>query len=246
MVPTPARISRVGRVAYGIAIVALGADGLACGDFLPGLQPAPAGLPARAALAYLTGAILVAAGAGIAADRRTLTAARVTLGLACLWLLAFHAPVLLAHPGNGGAWTSAFEIFAIAGAAAVIAVPSRPALGRLCFGLSLPAFGVLHFVYRDYVASVIPAVIPGHLFWAYATGVAHIAAGAGIAFAIKPRLAATLAGAMFGSWVVILHLPRALAALDHPAEWTSLFVALAMCGGAWLVAGTMPAVARRP
>jgi hypothetical protein len=34
--------------------------------------------------------------------------------------------------------------------------------------------------YRDYVASVIPAWIPAHMFWAYATGVAHLAAGAGI------------------------------------------------------------------
>ena len=149
-------------------------------------------------------------------------------------------PHLCADPRNGGAWTAAFEIVALGGAAAILAVPSRPALGRLCFGLALPVFGLLHFVYRDYVASVIPGWIPAHMFWAYATGVAHIAAGAGIVLDVMgrgARLAAILVGAMFGTWVVILHAPRALAALDHRPEWTSLFVALAMCGGAWLLAG---------
>lgn len=244
---TSPRLSRAGRLAFAVAVAAIAGESLVLGDFLPELAPAPAWLPARAALAYLTGAVLVAAGASIAADRRTRAAARVVLGVLGLWVVAFHVPGLFVDPGNGGAWTSAFEIVALAGAAAVVALPSRPALGRLCFGLSLPVFGVLHFLYHDYVAAVIPAWIPAPMFWAYATGVAHIAAGGGIVLGVKPRLAAMLAGAMFGTWVVILHAPRALAALDHRAEWTSLFVALAMCGGAWLVAGaTHPAVTRHP
>jgi len=41
---------------------------------------------------------------------------------------------------------------------------------------------------------------------------------------------------MFGSWVLILHIPRALAHGRDPNEWTSMLIALAMCGGALLVA----------
>jgi hypothetical protein len=41
-------------------------------------------------------------------------------------------------------------------------------------------------------------------------------------------------------WVVTLHAPRVAAALHNGNEWISLFVALAMSGGAFLVAGSMP------
>ena len=222
---------------FALAIAGLGAQDLIQGDFVRGLQPVPAWLPAHAALAGLTGAVLVIAGAAIAAGPGARTAARVVTALLGLWLLACHAPILVADPRNGSAWTSALEVFAIGGTAALLALPARPALGRIAFGLTLPAFGVLHFLYRDYVAYVIPAWIPGHMFWALATGVAQLAAGVAIVLDREARLAAVLASVMFGAWVVILHAPR-VAADPQPPEWTSLFVAAAMCGGAWLVAGS--------
>ena len=233
---SPSRLAVTGRIVFGIAVAALGSQDLIGGELLRGLQPVPAWLPAHAVWAELTGAVLVVAGAGIVADKRLRVAARGLLALLCLWLAVVHLPIVIAEPRNGGAWTAAFETVALAGAAATLALPSRPALGRVWFGVSLPVFGVLHLVYLDYVTSVIPAWIPGHLFWAVATGAAQVAAGAALVFDVKARLAATLAGAMFGSWVVILHAPR-VAERHHRAEWTSLFVALAMCGGAWLFAG---------
>jgi hypothetical protein len=46
---------------------------------------------------------------------------------------------------------------------------------------------------------------------------------------------------MFASWVLILHAPRAIAAAANARpEWTSLFIALAMSGGAWIIADTRP------
>jgi hypothetical protein len=52
-------------------------------------------------------------------------------------------------------------------------------------------------------------------------------------------LAATLSGLMFFLWVISLHLPRVAAAVHNGDEWTSAFVALAMCGGSWVLAGTV-------
>ncbi|MEO7735506.1 MAG: DoxX family membrane protein, partial [Kofleriaceae bacterium] len=100
---------------------------------------------------------------------------------------------------------------------------------------ALPVFGLLHVIYVDYVASVIPGWLPGHVFWAYATGAAHAAGGLALATGVRARLAAVLLAVMFGTWVVILHLPRALAAAEPRAEWSSLFVALAMCAGSMLL-----------
>jgi hypothetical protein len=109
-------------------------------------------------------------------------------------------------------------------------------LGLIAYGLSLPIFGILHFRYHGYVAAVIPGWIPAHLAWAYGIGVAFVAAGVSILSGVQARLAAWLLGVMFGSWVVILHGPRVVAAHYRRGEWTSFIVALTMSGGAWIVA----------
>ena len=48
-------------------------------------------------------------------------------------------------------------------------------------------FGAQHFMYASFIAFLIPAWIPGHLFWAYFTGTAFIAAGLSIAAKISAR-----------------------------------------------------------
>jgi len=236
--PAPPRptLGVAGRIALGAAVALVGGEGLVRTDFVPELFPVPHAVPVRAALACGLGVALVVAGLGIALDRGARIAGRVVA--VALWaaVLAVHLPRLVAQPRDGGAWTCAFEVLAIGAGAAAIGWPERPDLGRWLYGAALPAFGVLHFLYRDYVAFVIPAWIPAHLWWAYATGVAHLAAGAALLTGVRARLAAVLAGAMFASWVVILHLPRAIAAATNRAEWNSLFVALAMAGGAWAIA----------
>lgn len=231
-------LARIGRAAWGLALAALGGQIVVTHDFLSELFPAPAWLPARGALACALGALLFALGLAITADRRTRTAARIATAILGLTVLVLHVPLLVTHLGDGGEWTCAFEVLAIAAGGAVIA--GHPRAGQRAFAIALPVFGVLHFIYRAYVASVIPGWIPGHLFWAYATGGFHIAAGLALLTGIRARLAAVLAGAMFGAWAILLHVPRALAAADHHSEWTSLFVALAMCGGSWLIAHGAP------
>jgi fucose permease len=52
---------------------------------------------------------------------------------------------------------------------------------------------------------------------------------------------ATLLGTMFLLWVLLLHSPRVARASvsrspNTPTEWSSAFIALAMCGGAWISA----------
>jgi hypothetical protein len=141
-VPTP---SSLGRIALGAALAAFGLENLVTGGFLPELQHAPAALPA--ALGCLNGAVLVVAGACLATERRVVVAARAVVALLALWLIAFHAPALIAAPRNGGVWTGAFEVVAIAGGAALLGFPARPAVARVAIAVSLLVFALMHVIY---------------------------------------------------------------------------------------------------
>src|SRR2546425_9204122 len=114
-------------------------------------------------------------------------------------------------------------------------IDKSKSLGRIFVAISLVVFGVQHFIYGGFVATLVPAWIPGRLFWAYFVGVAFFAAASSIATRKSAGLAATLLGLMFFSWVFVVHLPRVAASSHNGNEWTSALVALAMCGGAWVM-----------
>jgi uncharacterized membrane protein len=119
-------------------------------------------------------------------------------------------------------------------------------LGRIFIAIALVVFGVQHFMYGAFVAGLVPGWMPGRLFWAYFVGVAFFAAAAGILSQRLARPAATLLGVMFFLFVVLLHIPRIAAHPSDGNEWTSGFVALAMCGGAWVLARNSPLAGREP
>jgi hypothetical protein len=73
-------------------------------------------------------------------------------------------------------------------------------------------FAWQHFIYADYIATLIPAWMPARLFLASFTGCAFITPGAAIITNIQARLGATLLGFMFLLWVVLLHGRRYAAA----------------------------------
>ena len=95
---------------------------------------------------------------------------------------------------------------------------------------------ILHFIYAQYVAILIPNWIPAHLFWTYFAAVTLIAGAIGMLIPQTMKLAASLSALMVFLWVVLLHFPRATANLHDANETTALFEALAMCGAAILIA----------
>jgi uncharacterized membrane protein len=230
----------LGRVFFGLAIAAFGVQNFIYADGVFGLEPIPGWVSVKAAWAYLSGLLLLGSGAAVSAGTYTRPAATVIGGVLSVWLFGLQVPRLLLAPQSGGAWTTTFETLALCGAAWVIAgdcssQSPRAKYGRLAYAVSLPVFGVLHFVYRGYVASVIPAWIPAPDAWALITGAAFIVAGGSMLSGLYGRLAATMVGVMFAIWVVILHAPRAAAASPGRSAWTSLIIALAMSGGAWII-----------
>jgi uncharacterized membrane protein len=170
-----------------------------------------------------------------------------------LYGLLRHVPELMKHLHDPSHWTVVFEIVAMGGGAWVLA-RSFPAdgkkyqpsditvwklanAGRFLIAISLLVFAVQHFMYAGFVATLVPSWIPAHLFWAYFTGGAFIASALAIAANKVMRLTGMLLGSMFLLWVVVLHAPRVAAALHNGNEVTSLFVALAMSGVGFALAG---------
>jgi uncharacterized membrane protein YphA (DoxX/SURF4 family) len=227
---------------YALGAIGLGIASLIAHDFAFQWQPVPAILPAREMLALVSGALLVAGGLTAAWPRAGL--ARLILPVFyLLWVIALHLPVVAATP-NIGKLLGVAEILALAAGGSVLAGNRAPKwlspAARIAFGLSALVFGLSHFVYAKETASFVPAWIPMPLFWAYATGAGHAAAGLAILSGVKARLAATALAAMCGSFVLLLHVPRVLADPASRFEWTMLSVALSIAGAALLIRRIVP------
>lgn len=238
-----------GRIVFAIAIVGFGVGCLVHVDFIHQLQPVPLWMPAYRLLAVLNGIALIAGGLAILADFKLREAALGVAGLLAAGTVLLQPPGAFADPSllRSPWWVRTFEAVALAGGALVLAGRARlppseawTRLGRILFGVSLPVFGILHLYYAEGTATLVPAWYPVPLFWAMFTGVAHFAAGVSITEeGPLARLAATLIGVMFATFVLTLHIPSQLEYADARAEQTSLLVAVGMCGAAWIVAGSL-------
>jgi len=247
-----------GRLCFAISIAFFGAQYLLYGRFEGGIPPVPPWTPGASFATYLLGAVLILCAVSIAIPWHARHAAISLGGLLLLSFLFLHCLHLTAILHNGTDRTRAFEgltlssiAFALAGILPDPAVPSASItrangpfqLGRYLFAISMIVFGAQHFMYAAFIATLIPAWIPLHLFWVYLTGAGFIVTGLSVATSILAPLATSCLGAMFLLWFLLLHLPRVAANPHHGDEWTSAFVALALSGGSFLLTA---AFATRP
>jgi uncharacterized membrane protein len=218
------------------------------------LPPVPPWAPGSAVLAYLSGAVLVAVGISLAINIQSRLSATLLGVFFFLCAAVLHTMKLSSVINNGNDRTRAVEALAL-GAAAWILAGILPAgvrvsegwetltgyltkAGLYLFAITLVIFGAQHFMYAQFIATLIPAWIPGHLFWVYFTGIGFIATALAIVTGILAGLGATTLGVMFLLWVIVLHAPRVFAAPRNGDELTSLFVAMAMCGSCLIVAAS--------
>lgn len=229
------KLGKLGRFLFALAMAGFGVQFLVHAWFR-GPLPGPPWDPGRPLWAHVTAGVLIGTAVCIAMGRKSRWSGLLLATLLLLRALLIYAPRLVANPHDPRPWTSGFEIVAMCGAALVLS-GTLVALGRLLFAISLVVFGIQHFLYARFIATLIQSWMPAHLFWAYFVGVAFVASAMAMAARKYGRLAAALLGLMFLLWVISLHLPRVAAAAHNGNEWTSMIVALAMCGGAWIVAG---------
>src|SRR4029077_16463015 len=146
------RMILLGRVLFAIALAVFGIQYFQYGKYVGGLPPVPPWAPGGAIGAYLVGVVLVAAAISLAINQKARLSALVVGGLFLLCVLFLHLQHYSAVVHDGGDRTRAFEPFALAGAAFVLAalVPrdtsvTAPSLtssknliliGRVIFGAS--------------------------------------------------------------------------------------------------------------
>jgi uncharacterized membrane protein len=235
------RIVSVGHAVFAATIIALGILGLVKGDFAAVFQPVPKGLPAREALAYVWGVMLVASGIGLLWKRSAALAARVLLGCLTLWLLTLRTPAIFRAPTAQDSWSGAGEAAVmVAGACVLYAWFTDSDMGlriaRVLFGLALIPFGVAHFMFLKETAALVPGWLPWHLGWAYFTGGAFLVAGVAVLIGVFARLAATLSALQIGMFTLLVWVPIVAAGSKSAFHWSETVISVALTAAAWVVA----------
>ena len=252
---------KAGRSFYGVCMAALGIQQLFYASFRSVfLPPWPAGVPGLTAWSYLASATLIVAGVAIIVEKKARPVALVLGGLLLVFFGFCHVPYMIfvnPYSSHLGVWTDPFKALALSGGAFAVAgsFPEAKAntgdesslirllkifipFGAVFFSITMITFGIDHFLYAETVAKLVPAWIPGHIFWTYFAGVALIVAGVGIITRIKLKVVGMLLGTMIFLWFVFLHIPRAIADpfVGKGNEVTSAFEALGFSGIAFVLA----------
>jgi uncharacterized membrane protein len=251
-------LSNVGRIFYGIAIAGIGFLTIYYSDFPYMLiPPKHSWIPGLVMLAYISGAMLILAGACIVFEKKvrpiSLLLGSVLLLIFCFYFIPYEF-IVSSNYMHFGDWENSAKELTLSSGAIVIAGcfseknenPLIKFLGKLIpfgailFSITIISFGVDHFLFANEAADYVPSWVPYHLFWMYFTGTALIGSGIAIILKIKQGVAAALLGTMIFTWFIILHIPRVIAspAADLGSEVTSALIALAYSGIAFAIAGS--------
>lgn len=108
-------------------------------------------------------------------------------------------------------------------------------VGRIVFAVPFAIFGMMHFMAAGDMAGMVPAWVPGGVFWVYVTGMALIAAAISIISKKQIYLVSVLLAVLLGVFVMTIHLPAVLGG-DQMAMG-GMLKDISLAGGALLIAG---------
>jgi uncharacterized membrane protein len=244
------RIASTSRAIFAVTMIGLGIIGLLDRNFVPVWNSAP-NVSAGGLLVSAVSLISLAAGIGLLIRRMVGASARLLLATFLVWLLLFRLPNFLREPVFAACW-SVFPLTVMFAAVWVLYVRfatdwDRNHLGfvignnglrmaRALYGLSLIFFGVAHFIDVKDTLSLIPNWLPGHLFWAYFTGCAFIAAGIAALTGFCARLAVTLSVLQLTSFLVLVWLPIVATGSRDPFQLSETILNVALLAAGWVVA----------
>jgi uncharacterized membrane protein len=236
-----------------VGLTGLGALSIVSHDFAEVWQPVPKSFPAYATSAIISGLILVAAGVMLAMRRTRAWGSALAAAFLGLWVLGLHLPNAIAKPLVVGSWQAVCEPLAMT-AGAFIAWRQTQTRGpdrashaaMLVMGVCFMVFGASHFVYAQFTTQMVPAFLPFRSGLTYLTGAIHVGTGLCLLAGIRRRWAAVVEALMMTSFVVLVHIPRAVGAPHDRMETTGLFIATTLSSAAWILAASLlpPRLAR--
>jgi uncharacterized membrane protein len=244
-------IAGPGHLVFAATLIGLGILGLIQGGFTPTWSGVPKGFLAREAIAYLCAVISLVCGMGLLWQRTAAVASRVLLAYLLLWLLLVRVSQIFRFPTALDSWWGCGDTAVMAAGAWVLyawfagdrdgqrfrfSTGERGLrIARWLYGLAMIPFGVAHFTNLQDTAPLVPGWLPWHVFWAYFTGGAFLAAGVAVLVGVCARLAATLSALQMGLFTLLVWVPF-VAAGPNAFEWSELVDSWALTAGAWLVA----------
>jgi len=261
--------TKLWRLFFAVGLFAIAIQQLVVADFMPVILPAgyPAWLSHRLIWDWVFSILLAAACLCIFFRIKARLVSLLTAGVLLLFVLIFQVPGQLSipEPFHLFVWSNPFKELTLSGGAFLVAgsfvrgnnvsglehfLEKLIPAGKYFFAVTMVVFGAMHFVYLDFVTTLVPNWIPGHIFWAqlagmglFSGGIAIILAGVQVSmFGVKTimspyHLAAKLLGIIIFIWLIVLHIPRAIADpySGNGNEVVSVFEALAFSGIAFLI-----------
>lgn len=221
--------TRVALIFFAIALAAWGIIHFMFGDFAAGRAPAwPEGVPGKMIWAYVSGIVLIVAAISIVSNQKTRLAVTCAGVMILLWAGGRNLFELLTTLDYGSTLTRTGKALTFGSACLMIGLNRRDTFiaACVCIGLFFTAGGIQHFIFIDFVKTLVPRWIPGDVFWSYVAGVGLIASGVALITGIKRQLAALIMSWMVFIWFLILHLPRGFGETQSFNEWIAIFEAL--------------------
>ena len=263
------QLTKIGRFLYGIGLVALGIHQLIIKNFRPEiLPPFPAWAHKYIVFPIIAGIALILAGAiisGLFKIKPAITKSIcLYLGFCFLALIIIcQLPyILIFSPDKVSGldvWFGAGEELAYCGGAFVMAgsfaeksfsgaeknsfellLEKLIPAGRIFYSLLILLFGSTHFVFTDFVSTMVPKWIGAPIFWTYFAGSALIGSSLAIIFKIWIKPIALLLAIMLFLFFIFFHVPDAIANpyVSGGAEIARAIIALLFCGIALVIATT--------
>ena len=245
---------------FGIGLIGMGVLALVYGDFALVWQPVAQWFPARTALAYGSGVLMVGCGIGVLFRATTAWALRIVLPYLIVWQM-LKLPALVVAPkiegvylGFGelaillaGGWTLFARLGEASGTKFGWASGDRAVrLARYYLAVWIIPIGLSHLLYLKPTMDLVPAWLPFRIGWAYLTGIGQIASGLGLLFGVLPRVAAWAEAIQISLYTLLIWLPAILLAnknlgpsfanADRRLSFTAFFISWIIAAAAWAVA----------
>jgi uncharacterized membrane protein len=248
------RSQRLGLILFAVGMMGLGILALVYGDFALVWQPVAAWVPGRTGLAYASGVLMLLCGAGLLFSATVKWSVRIVFPYLIVWAL-LKVPALVVAPQIEGVWLGLGElVMLLAGGWTLFAVfaelPEGSVLkfasgekgiriARILFAIWVIPVGLSHVFYVKETATLVPAWLPFKTFWAYLTGIGHMASGIGVLFSILPGVAAWAEAGMLSVITLLVWAPAVLAAPKTRLPWTAFFISWAITAAVFVVAANI-------